>query len=66
MYPQIDKYPLIPYDLISSEHLLYDLIYNPTQTEFLRLGQLRGAMVKNGLEMLKSQAEYSWNIWNDM
>ena len=64
MYPDNDKYPDIPYNLISSDHILFDLIYNPSQTEFLRLGHLKGAIVKNGLEMLQIQADYSWNIWN--
>ena len=66
MYPNTDKYPDIPYDLISSDHILFDLIYNPVQTEFLRHGQMKDAVVKNGLEMLKIQADYSWNIWNDL
>ena len=66
MYPNTDKYPDIPYDLISSDHILYDLIYNPEQTKFLKHGQMKGAVIKNGLEMLKIQADYSWNIWNDL
>lgn len=63
-YPKIEECPDIPYDLIGSEHLLYDLIYNPSQTRFLQLGRARGARVKNGLEMLEKQAEAAWEIWN--
>lgn len=66
MYPKISNYPDIPYNLISPEHIIYDLIYNPIKTEFLKFGESRGAIVKNGLEMLKNQADYSWNIWNDL
>jgi len=54
-----------PYEAINSEHLLYDLVYNPAETLFLKKGRLRGAAIKNGLEMLHLQAEKSWQIWND-
>jgi shikimate dehydrogenase len=64
MYPHVEAYPPIPYDLIDEEHLLYDLIYNPDETQFLSLGKAKGAAIKNGLEMLQLQAEASWNIWN--
>ncbi|MBI9053104.1 MAG: shikimate dehydrogenase [Bacteroidales bacterium] len=64
MFPETDKYPNIPYKLVSSKHILYDLIYNPNQTVFLKKGQEQGAVIKNGLEMLKIQANYSWKIWN--
>lgn len=66
MFPNISMKPDIPYDAISSEHLLFDLIYNPKQTEFLKTGLEKGAEVKNGFEMLIKQAEYSWKIWNDI
>jgi shikimate dehydrogenase len=65
MFPQIDKKPTIPYHLITNRHLLYDLIYNPNQTQFLSEGKSRGAAIKNGLQMLKIQAEESWRIWNE-
>jgi shikimate dehydrogenase len=62
--PKIDECPPIPYDAITDEHLLYDLIYNPEETLFLRKGRERGATTKNGYEMLVLQAERSWEIWN--
>lgn len=65
MYPDIADAPPIPYDLISKDHLLYDLIYNPAETQFLRHGAAHGAAVKNGHEMLVLQAEASWEIWNE-
>ena len=63
-FPDIDRKPAIPYDYITSKHLLYDLIYNPSETAFLTEGSNRGAVIKNGLEMLELQAEESWRIWN--
>ncbi|MET0244826.1 MAG: shikimate dehydrogenase [Flavitalea sp.] len=62
-YPDTSTFPDIPYEFITAEHLLYDLVYNPPLTEFLRKGQERGATVKNGYDMLVIQAEESWNIW---
>lgn len=62
--PNIEECPAIPYDLITSRHLLYDLVYNPEETEFLKRGKENGAGIKNGLEMLHLQAEKSWEIWN--
>jgi shikimate dehydrogenase len=64
MCPKIEVAPEIPYNFISNNHLLYDLIYNPEETLFLKEGKLRGAQTKNGLEMLYLQAEKSWEIWN--
>ena len=64
MFPNSDECPDIPYDYLSSKHILFDLIYNPEQTKFLQLGQEQGAIIKNGLDMLKIQADHSWNIWN--
>ena len=64
MYPNIDTAPDIPYKVITDKHLLYDLIYNPEETLFLKKGKQRGAGTKNGLEMLYLQAERSWQIWN--
>jgi shikimate dehydrogenase len=63
-YPDTSAFPNIPYDLITSSHVLYDLVYNPPETEFLRLGKQKGASVMNGHEMLTLQAEKSWEIWN--
>ena len=63
-FPDINKYPLIPYQGISTNHILFDLIYNPAQTRFLKTGKLHGAKTINGLRMLELQAEKSWDIWN--
>lgn len=62
--PNIEDHPPIPYDSISSEHLIYDLVYNPAQTTFLQKAKEMGATTKNGEEMLKIQAEAAWKIWN--
>ncbi|MCK9160175.1 MAG: shikimate dehydrogenase [Bacteroidaceae bacterium] len=64
MYPKVDFYPNIPYDLLTPNHLLYDLLYNPDKTMFMRKGEAKGAITKNGLEMLLLQAFASWEIWN--
>ena len=64
MIPEIKNYPQIPYELLTEKHLLFDLIYNPKETLFLRYGRVNNACTKNGLEMLQIQAETSWNIWN--
>jgi shikimate dehydrogenase len=63
-YPNIEYSPNIPYEFITDKHLLFDLIYNPSETKFLQEGNKRGAIIKNGLEMLELQAEKSWEIWN--
>ena len=63
-HPNIENSPNIPYQYITEKHLLFDLIYNPSQTKFLTEGSMRGAQIKNGLEMLELQAEKSWGIWN--
>ena len=63
-HPNIEHSPNIPYKYISEKHLLFDLIYNPSQTKFLKEGSMRGAQIKNGHEMLELQAEKSWEIWN--
>ena len=65
MYPDVDACPVLPYHLINQDHYLYDLIYNPERTLFLEYGQEQGALVTNGLEMLRIQAELSWEIWNN-
>ena len=63
MYPKVDECPEIPYDLLTSDHLLYDLLYNPNETLFMKKGRMHGATVKNGLEMLLLQAFAAWEIW---
>lgn len=63
-HPNIEEAPAIPYQYLSEKNLLYDLIYNPSETKFLREGKKQGASIKNGLEMLELQAEKSWEIWN--
>ena len=63
MYPNVNACPDIPYDLLTSDHLLYDLLYNPDETLFMRKGKEKGAVVKNGLEMLLLQAFAAWEIW---
>lgn len=63
-YPNVDTSPAIPYNLLSGAHLCYDLVYNPSVTAFMRQCAAQGATVKNGLEMLLLQAQYSWDIWN--
>ncbi len=64
MYPNVEDCPDIPYQFLSSQHHLYDLIYNPIETKFLEKGRLQGATMQNGQEMLVLQAEESWRIWN--
>lgn len=64
MFPHTDAYPEIPFEAVSEEHFLFDLIYNPKETMFLKIGKKQGAHIKNGLQMLIEQAEQSWRIWN--
>ena len=64
MFPNVEETPSIPFELITSKHLLFDLIYNPAKTLFLKKGEERGAKISNGAEMLILQAEESWKIWN--
>jgi len=63
-YPNTENCPDIPYEYITKDHLLFDLVYNPEFTKFMRKGKERGAEVKNGLEMLLQQALESYKIWN--
>lgn len=65
MFPDSGAYPDIPYNLITADHVLYDLIYNPEETQFLKKGKEQGAKTINGLKMLYLQAEKSWEIWNE-
>lgn len=62
-FPNIDQYPNIPYNGITSNHILFDLIYNPEETQFLSRGKKQGAITINGLKMLEYQAEKAWSIW---
>lgn len=64
MLPDVDSCPDIPYEQISSRHLLFDCVYNPEETLFLKKGKARGATIKNGMEMLTGQAKAAWKIWN--
>lgn len=65
MYPNADECPKLPYEAMDSNNLLYDLIYNPDETLFMKKGMEHGAVVKNGLEMLLLQAFVSWEFWNN-
>lgn len=64
MHPHVEECPPLPYEALTPRHYLFDLIYNPARTLFLRKGEERGAVVENGHEMLILQAEESWRIWN--
>ncbi len=64
MYPKTDACPPLPYEAMDNHTILYDLIYNPDTTLFMKKGEERGANVKNGLEMLLLQAFASWEFWN--
>lgn len=63
-YPHEDECPPIPYEGITDKHLLFDMVYNPAETEFMKQGKKAGAETKNGREMLEIQAEEAWKIWN--
>lgn len=65
MFPNLESFPPIPYQHLSDQHLAYDLVYNPEETQFLAKAKAQGAAIKNGLEMLHLQAERSWDIWNN-
>ena len=64
MYPNTNEAPPIAYEGITAKHHLYDLVYNPIETLFMKNGLAKGATVQNGLAMLHIQAEESWTIWN--
>ena len=63
-WPNANECPDIPYEAIGSQHYLFDLVYQPAETLFLKKGMERGAVVQNGYDMLTIQAEASWEIWN--
>jgi shikimate dehydrogenase len=65
MFPSTDAMPPIAFEQVTKTHFVYDLIYNPARTMFLQKAEMRGATIKNGLEMLHIQAEKSWQIWNN-
>lgn len=65
MVPETDELPPFPYDLLDSAHFLYDCIYNPEETLFLKEGKRRGCRTSNGIDMLYGQAHAAWNIWNN-
>jgi len=62
--PNVDLFPLIPYEFFTKKHIAFDLIYNPSETQFLKKAVAQGAQIKNGLDMLIFQAEKAWEIWN--
>ena len=63
-WPDSDAFPDLPYDALTPDHLLFDLVYNPEESLFLKKGKAQGATTLNGFEMLKLQADKSWEIWN--
>ena len=63
MHPHVDNCPEIPYNALTPDHLLFDAVYNPAETLFLKKGKAHGATTLNGLEMLRGQAEAAWEIW---
>ena len=64
-FPKVDACPAIPYEFLTEDHLLYDLVYNPAETLFLKKGKERGAAVLNGESMLTGQAIAAWKVWNE-
>ena len=64
MFPKVEVCPEIPYNLLTSKHILYDLVYNPEETLFMTKGREMGSFAMNGLQMLHLQAEKAWEIWN--
>ena len=63
MFPNVDSAPTLPYSALSAKHTLFDCVYNPQQTKFLRLGAEQGARTIDGLTMFHAQADVSWEIW---
>ncbi|MBT8295329.1 MAG: shikimate dehydrogenase, partial [Gramella sp.] len=63
-FPKVDISPNLPFHHITGKHLIFDLIYNPAETQFMKEAAKNGAQTMNGLQMLKLQAERAWNIWN--
>ena len=65
MYPNIETCPEIPYEYLSHKHLVYDLVYNPKKTLFLKKAENQNCKITNGFEMLKNQANEAWKIWQE-
>lgn len=65
MFPDVDSYPSIPYQFLTPRHVCYDVVYNPLETSFMKKSAQEGAIVSNGLAMLKLQALSAWDIWNE-
>lgn len=65
-FPDVSKSPEIPYELLTDGHILYDLIYNPEETQFLKNGKDKKSTISNGFQMLVNQANLAWNIWMDI
>jgi shikimate dehydrogenase len=65
MYPDVSTMPELDYSLLSGKHVLFDLVYNPEMTEFLKRGKEQGCKIITGMKMLRSQADRSWEIWNE-
>lgn len=65
MYPHVDQCPDIPYELLTTDHYLFDLVYNPERTLFAERAATMGAHTLCGLDMLYAQAESAWQIWNE-
>lgn len=63
-FPHVEGFPALPYEALGTGHFLFDLVYNPAVTEFLRRGAAQGAKTMNGYDMLVGQAEKAWEIWN--
>ena len=64
MLPDVDSCPTIPYELVTERHLMFDCVYNPEETLFLKKGKAQGAIIQNGIGMLYGQAKAAWAIWN--
>ena len=64
-HPNIEERPSLPYEYLSDQHFLFDLIYNPEKSAFLTAGEAKGAQISNGLRMLELQADRSWQIWQE-
>ena len=65
MYPNVHSFPKIPYNFLSDKHLVYDLVYNPKETVFLKKARKQKCKVSNGYQMLLNQADLSWKIWEN-
>jgi shikimate dehydrogenase len=65
MFPDVETMPAIDFTMLNEKHILFDLVYNPEMTSFLKRGKERGCRIITGLGMLHAQADRSWEIWND-